>query len=252
MGKGLSANKLKYIAVIAMVIDHIGMVFFPISAGAPFPGMIFRIIGRLTAPIMCFFLVEGYVHTSNRKKYGIRLLCFGLISQVPYALMNYGCEVREGETRLSTIGKAFLHPDFNVILGFFFIFLMLYVYDMVPGFSRRCILIGLLLGAAMFCDWGLVGGVYALIFLSFRDDQKQKVKWFCFVTVAYLCMNILFCISAGHNWYGELWQAGLFLFVPVMYLYNGERGSKSAFHKWFFYIFYPLHMLVIWSIAFFC
>ena len=234
-----------------MVIDHIGMIFVPITSGAPLPGALFRIIGRLTFPIMCYFLVEGYVHTSNRKKYGARLLCFGLISQIPYALMCYGRVVGEGETRWSTIGKAFLHPDFNVILGLFFIFLMLYVYDMVPGFSRRCILIGVLLGAAMFCDWGLVGGLYALVFLTFREGLKQKVKWFCIVTAGFLCMNILFCISAGHNWYGEMWQAGLFLFIPVMYLYNGERGSRAAFHKWFFYIFYPLHMLVIWMITFF-
>ncbi len=248
MERGLSRNVLKYIAVIAMVIDHIGMEFVPITT---IPGMLCRIVGRLTMPIMALFLAEGYYYTSSRKKYGTRLLIFALISQIPYALMNYGDVIREGETRWSTILKGILHPDFNFIFTLFFSFLILYVYDMVPGYNKRCVLIGLLIGASMFCDWGLVAPLAALAFYIHREDRKQQAKWFCWIATGTIVMSILFCISKDLHWYGELWQAGLFLFVPLLFLYNGEPGSKAAFHKWFFYLFYPLHMLVIWMIKFF-
>ena len=90
----MNRNQLKYIAVIAMMIDHIGM--FLLSPG---PGdasalqvalyALLRTTGRLTAPLMLFFLTEGYVRTSSKIKYGIRLLVFGIASQIPYALSHY-------------------------------------------------------------------------------------------------------------------------------------------------------------------
>ena len=111
----LDRTTLKYIAVIAMILDHIGV--FLLSAYAPgaaaagiaavsgsgivLGGMtaggvlsalyvICRFLGRLTAPIMCFFLAEGFAKTSSRRRYVIRLLVFALISQVPYALAHHG------------------------------------------------------------------------------------------------------------------------------------------------------------------
>jgi len=248
MEKGLSRNALKYIAIVAMVIDHVGMEFIPITT---IPGCCCRIVGRLTAPLMCLFLAEGYAYTSSRKKYGLRLLIFGLISQFPYALMHYGTTIKEGETALSTILKSILNVDFNVIITLFLSFLTLYVYDLVPGYNRRCILMGLLIGASMVCDWGLVAPLLAIVFHTYRENKNQQVKWFSVVAAGQVAMSILFCISANKNWYGELWQLGLYMVIPFIYLYNGKPGCKHAFHKWFFYLFYPLHMVAIWAIKFY-
>ena len=248
MERGLSRNAIKYIAAFTMVIDHVGMLFFPITT---FPGLLCRIIGRFTAPTMCFFLAEGYEYTTSRKKYIRRLLIFAVLSQPAYALMNYGAQVLPGETAGSTIWKAFLHPDFNVLFTFLFSFLILYVYDMVPGFNRRCILMGLLLGATMFCDWGLVAPLYVLAFHIYRENRRERLKWFVIITLGALAMYVMFCIASGKNWYGQLWEAGLFLFIPVLFLYNGKKGSGAAFHKWFFYIFYPLQALILWAAVFF-
>ena len=111
----MNRNQLKYIAIIAMIIDHIGM--FLLSSGlgdAPASQValyaLLRTIGRLTGPLMLFFLTEGYVHTSSKIKYGIRLLVFGIISQIPYALSHY---------------NSLLVADFNVIITLFMTFLML-------------------------------------------------------------------------------------------------------------------------------
>ncbi|MBR0147025.1 MAG: hypothetical protein IJM25_10255 [Eubacterium sp.] len=246
---------IKYIAILAMLIDHIGMLFLPITT---IPGLLCRVIGRLTAPVMCFFLAEGYVHTSSRKKYGTRLLIFGLISQIPYALAHYGVPSTDpvlSDTVAGTPGfswertwMAILKPDFNMIITLFLCFLILYVYDLVPGYNRRVILIGLLLAASMLCDWGLVAPLYVLAFAVCREDRKKQLQYFSLITAGYVVMQTVFCIMNDQHWYGQLWQLGLFLFIPIRFLYNGESGSRAAFHKWFFYIFYPVHFLIFWAI----
>ncbi|MBO7318474.1 MAG: hypothetical protein J6V06_00455, partial [Clostridia bacterium] len=52
-------------------------------------------------------------------------------------------------------------------------------------------------------------------------------------------------VSDGGMWYEGLWQAGSLAFIPLIYLYNGEAGKSSKFSKWFFYWFYPVHILII-------
>ena len=250
MERGLTGNKMKYIAAAAMVVDHIGMVFLSVQT---IPGLLCRIVGRLTAPIMIYLLTEGYAHTSNRKKYGIRLLVFALISQIPYCLMQYGLphmDVATGERVMPTFWETVLHPDFNMLFTLFLSFLALYVYDLVPGFTLRCVLFGGIYGLSMFCDWGMVAPIYAIAFAAHRDSRSEQAKWFSIVTVGYVIVGILFCVSSDQNWYGQLWQAGLFLFLPFLFLYNGERGCKGAFHKWFFYVFYPLQFIILWLIKY--
>lgn len=87
MKKCLSANALKYIAVLAMLIDHIAWAFVPFGSVA---GQAMHIIGRITAPIMCFCIAEGYYHTRDIKKYALRLFIFALISHFPFVFFETG------------------------------------------------------------------------------------------------------------------------------------------------------------------
>ena len=228
--RGLNRNQLKYLAIIAMVIDHVGMLFVPI---ATLPGILCRVIGRLTAPIMCLFLAEGFQYTSSRKKYGIRLAVFALISQAPYALMN--------KNTLLTI-------DLNVIYTLFCSLLMLCAYERFVESNLRWLLIGAAIGASALGDWGIFGPLFVLSFYVYRDNKKWQMKCFAAISAGQVILDVAFCIANDYHWYGELWQLGLFLFIPVFLLYNGQPGSKAAFHKWFFYLFYPLHLLVLWLI----
>ena len=68
--RGLSAHTLKIIAIIAMTIDHIAWAFVDACSAA---GILMHLVGRLTAPIMCFFIAEGYAHTRNANRYALRL-----------------------------------------------------------------------------------------------------------------------------------------------------------------------------------
>ncbi|MCI7805308.1 MAG: conjugal transfer protein TraX, partial [Oscillospiraceae bacterium] len=84
---GITADLLKLIAIIAMVIDHIAWAFVPFGSVA---GQAMHVIGRLTAPIMCFMVAEGYAHTRDPIKYAKRLGLFALISHIPYIYFESG------------------------------------------------------------------------------------------------------------------------------------------------------------------
>ena len=233
---GLDRQQLKYTAIAAMLADHIAM--FMLSGGlteAPASRIalysLMRVIGRITAPVMFFFLVEGFLHTSSRRRYGIRLLAFGLISQIPYALSHY---------------NTLLKPDFNVIITLFVTFLMLCAEE--RGVSRLAVFA--LIMVTFCCDWGVVGPLMAWVFYRFRSDRRTQLKYFAIICAVQVVSAAVFLGLGGHHWYGELWQAGMFLVIPVLLSYNGRPGSRSPVNKWLFYAFYPLHLLVIWLIKF--
>lgn len=83
----LNRNQLKYLVIVAMLIDHIAWAFVPTVSVL---GFVMHFIGRLTGPTMAFFLVEGFEHTRDRKKYLMRLGIFALISWIPFSLFEVG------------------------------------------------------------------------------------------------------------------------------------------------------------------
>ena len=220
----LNRNQIKYIAIIAMIIDHIGM--FLLSPGideAAWPKValyaVMRIIGRLTGPIMLFFLVEGFIHTSSRIKYAARLLIFGLISQIPYALSHY-----------NTLWVL----DFNVIITLFVTFLLLLATEKIKNRGVKILVTIALIMITFCCDWGVIGPFMAWLFYQYRDDRKSQIKAYSIVCGILIIADALILALNGYHWYGELWQA----------------GSRTAINKWIFYIIYPLHLLVFWVIRF--
>ena len=85
--RGLDANALKLIAIAAMTVDHVAWLLFPGYPAAAVP-VIMHIIGRITCPIMCFFIAEGFYHTHDRKKYALRLLALAVVSHFAYLLAS--------------------------------------------------------------------------------------------------------------------------------------------------------------------
>lgn len=228
MENGLDRNRLKYIAIAAMLCDHIGMFFFPISV---VPGaFLFRVFGRLTAPIMCYFLAEGYFYTSSKRKYGIRLFLFAVISQFAYAFAHY---------------NRFEVTDLNMILTLFLSFLVLVCYDQIENTILKWTLIVLLTAATVFCDWSVIAPLWVLTFWINRGNRKKQAVSFSVIAALLVVCDALMLPTKGLHWYGELWQLGLFLFLPFLFLYNGQKGKGGVFSKWVFYIFYPLHLVIL-------
>lgn len=223
---GLNRNQLKYIAVMAMIIDHIGVFLIPIDNPLR---ILCRIVGRLTAPIMCYFLSEGFYFTSSRKKYVIRLLLFAAISQVAYALLFYH--------------NIFIF-DFNMIYTLLISFIILMVYSDQQYSTRKIELVLILFMFSTFGDWGMIAPLWVLSFYIYRDDIKKKIAAFSVISFGMIIMSVMSCILSKRHWYAELWQLGVFLFIPFLLIYNGKKGKSNFINKWFFYIVYPLHMFV--------
>lgn len=223
----LNRNGLKIIAIIAMLTDHIAMFFVPTSTAL---GFCMRTVGRLTAPIMCMFLAEGYFYTSSKRNYGLRLLIFGVVSQPIYAVAH---------------GNPLYFPDFNMILTLLLCFLLLLSYDKIKNGALKTAAIVLLTAASAFCDWGIIAPMWTLGFFVFRQDSRKKTLCYCLISAVHALSNIGFGLYYGGSRYSQLWQLGVFLFLPLMMSYNGKSGKKNAFAKYFFYAFYPLHLLAL-------
>ncbi|MBO5937147.1 MAG: pilus assembly protein [Clostridia bacterium] len=223
----MNRNILKYIAVAAMLCDHIALAF--VGMDNPL-GIAMRIFGRLTAPIMCYFLVEGYVHTHSKNKYAARLFVFALISQIPFAYFLAGD---------ITVRK------FNMMFTLFLCFMLLIVIEKVESRVLKFILALMIYGICDYCDWGLVAPLWVMAFAMLRNDKKKLTLVYALICLFWVVRSTTMAVSDGGMWYEGLWQAGSLAFIPLIYLYNGEAGKSSKFSKWFFYWFYPVHILII-------
>ena len=228
--------QLKYLAIVAMICDHIAFFFLPAATPAYF---VMRLFGRITAPLMGFFLVEGFCHTSSRRKYFMRLLLFAILSQVPYSLAVFGHVT-------VTLRSHNLLSCCNVIVTLLLSFLVLLEAERKdPLWILWEILLILL---SLFCDWGVFLPVLVLLFYFTRENRKKQLlaagAWFGIWIATQLTLYWESGRSpSGFSW----WWLGLFLIIPLICLYNARRGSNRAFHKWVFYILYPLQFIVIYA-----
>jgi len=224
--KLINRNVLKYIAIAAMLSDHIATLFM---AEYPPAYFVMRLIGRLTCAIMCFFIAEGFHYTHSRYQYGLRLGIFAVISQFAYTFF---------ENRTLFTDKLF--TDWNVIFTFFIGFLVLVAYERIINKPVKWIIIGLLCAVSFIGDWMLIAPLWILCFYVLRDDRKKKFTAFCVLAALEVAACIPFIMRGD-----EIWQVGVFLVPLFLLLYNGEKGSGNPIHKWAFYWFYPLHLVVL-------
>ena len=231
----LNRTQIKYIAIAAMLLDHLAA--FLLSP-EKYPGLIalyiiMRTVGRIAGPVMFYFLVEGYKHTSSKLKYGIRLLCFGILSQIPYSLARYG-----------TISGS----DLNVMITLYMSFMMLVIADKVQEKILKGIVVFIFMILTSFSDWGVLGPFMVWIFFIYKDDRKKQLIAYTSLCLVQL-VAALFLVFAGNiKYYEAIWQVGILLDIFLIYVYNKESGRKNVINKWSFYIFYPLHFLVIFSL----
>ena len=222
MKLSLNRNQLKYLALFAMVVDHIAWAFVPIASSA---GQLMHFFGRLTGPIMAFFLAEGYLHTRSVWRYAFRLALFALIS---WPACSY-----------FMLGKWF-GAFFGVIYTLFLGLLAIIVYDRSSFPSwLKIVLIALLCLASYYGDWTGFDVLWPLCLVIYKDDPVEKWRRFFLITA----IAAFFMLPYGWD---NLFQVGVF--VPALLLrfcYNGEPGSRRPFHKWFFYFFYPAHLLIL-------
>ena len=228
MGKqsGISQETLKWIACVTMLIDHIGVVLVP--------GMALRIIGRVAFPIFCFLLAEGVHYTRSPKRYALRLALGALLSELPYDLVIAGFPTWYFQSVMLTL-----------LLGFFALELtkkcsavLLKILAVVP-FA--------LLAEWMGTDYGGSGVAMIALFGLTRDLPNKN-------PIQTLGMAVLCCIMPGASLQlGPLIRIPVELFavaamIPIS-LYSGRKVSGSKGLQWGFYLFYPLHLTVLYFIG---
>lgn len=230
----LNRDTIKYIATVAMLANHFASVF--LNSGTLLR-MILLGIGNFTAITMCYFLVEGYGYTQSKKKYIGRLFLFAILSQIPY------CMAFTKQGFISFIG-------FNMLFTLLLCFLICLIVEKVPNIILKIVLIILILICSMKCDWGIGAPVFTLLFIWSKNSIYKKKIAFIIPTVLFGLYNFIgcygnvpieTCIMSTVICIIGMGMSG----ICIIYFYNGERAKIGrSFSKWFFYIFYPLHLLI--------
>lgn len=184
-------------------------------------------IGRIAFPIFAYQITEGYIHTRSFKKYFFRLLLFALISQFPFALFY------------SIFSTTYaLNVFFTLLLGLFCI----YIWDKMPSkfISLPIIAIISLLAEATNMDYGYWGILVVFIFYLCKNNKFALLLSFIGMLVLKYLPNII-----TYNFYYKYILFFIFTLlsiIPIL-LYNGKQGRKI---KYFLYVFYPVHLLLLY------
>lgn len=220
MPKQLTGNALKILAAIFMTIDHIGAILFPRV-------LILRIIGRLALPIYAFMIAEGCKYTRNRKKYFGMVFGLGAVCQIVYYLFD---------------GSLY----FSILITFSLSILMIYALQYWK--QNKTVLSGLVFGMSVLAvyilnrwltiDYGFWGCMLPVFAALPHSTDRDSLP----MNTAMLGIGLVFLGLST-----DLIQCLALLALPLLFAYNGKRGTMNL--KYFFYIFYPTHLVVLEGIA---
>lgn len=238
--KILNSNELKLVAIIAMTVDHIAWAMFEGYPTAPLP-IFMHIIGRLTCPIMCYFIAEGYHHTKNINKYTFRLFAFAFISHFAYIFASNAFV--DFKSFIPFYYGDFLNQT-SVMWSLAWGLVMLRIADSKKiKLTCKVLLVILICIITLSSDWSCIASLCIMAIGTNRDNLKKQMAWM----IIYVALYSLVYFFAIDKVYGVL-QMGVILSIPIIAMYNGSRGNNekiNKFMKWFFYIFYPAHLFVI-------
>ena len=248
MKMSLSNIQIKYLALLAMMTDHFAYIFrSSLSVSAYY---FLRGLGRIAFPIFCFCLVEGFFRTRSHRQYLVRLTVFALLSEVPFDLGLYG----------SFFNTDHQNVFFTLAIGFLGMMILEGIYPR----DRSFYVFGFLTPLAaegLRTDYGALGVLCILAFYivakrflgmvpvsdsdesydaSLLPTESRKSSLACLTLPGLLLPCAVLLPMAGRA--SHYIQAACLLAVPLLFLYNGKKGQGS---KYFFYLFYPVHLLFL-------
>ena len=227
---------LKIIGIITMLCDHVGDSIIGAFSN-------WNLIGRIAFPIFAFQISQGYIHTRDLKKYLLRLTIFACISQIPFCLF------------LSTFNDSF---TLNIFFTFVLAIIGLYLFDKIKSKFIGLLFVLLIchVGQLIHVDYGAFGIGSVFIFYLFsklynNENISAKRKWFYKVL---MCITYFIMCMLKYLYYfiyvpvlNQVYiKMTLFTFLPILLIifYNGRQGPKL---KYLFYVFYPLHLIILWA-----
>lgn len=205
---------LKLLAMISMIFDHIGHMFFPND-------ILYRVIGRLAYPLFAFQLSVGYSHTKHKEKHILKMILFAIISQLPFMFFIGTVEPEHGH---------FLNIGFTFSLALLCMYIIENIQDyFYKGFALSTVL---LLSCFLPIDYGIWGVLLCVCFYIFRNHKYLNIL------VSWVLMLFKIFIS-GNIAYSTM----LYALFPI-FMYNDKKGLDNKFSKYLFYVFYPAHMIL--------
>ena len=244
----LDAYKLKWIAIIGMVLNHIVIAWWDI---VPLPiAYPFFLLGGLTFPIMAFFVVEGYKHTRSLKRYVGRILIIGLIA-LPFHVLTLGVAFLGDESILAAVFS--LNIMFTIALSLW----VLYLYDKIKSRVAFWLLFIFIIMpiSLLFFEWAPHGVLMVLLFYTIKKEKARRVLPPIIAIVVSLLAALILLIpgfeppemtgitaDANYELVSITFPIGMLLASFLLLGYNNERGKSM---KWLFYIFYPAHLAIL-------
>lgn len=227
-----SGNMLKFIAAAAMICDHVGVILFPHIE-------ILRIIGRLSFPIFAFMISEGAKYTKNRLRYLATMAGFAAVIQAVYLVYSKSLEM-------------------SVMVTFTLSICAIYSLDLLKTSLFRDVLHSKIFSALLFLaviaaiavidktvdlDYGFEGcmlPVFASLFVKPRSVPSSYFDKLDCIPVRIFATAIGMLLLAVGSHPIQYWS---FFSLPLLLLYSEKRGTLKT--KYFFYIFYPVHLVLI-------
>lgn len=224
--------------MVTMLIDHM-------AVALPMPYFLYgllRFIGRIAAPILFFFIAEGYHHTGNKNKYMMRLAAFAAVSYIPFVWFMKG-NLPNGNNWLT------LNVIYTLLIGFLALRAKREIEQ--PWLKTTVILV--LLWLSLPGDWSYLAVLYILAFDHFRGDFKKQAYAYCAITLISMIPELFYPIVCLLNSQPMIKQnlaigiinLGRFLPIGLLYLYNGQKGGGGKWAQWGFYVFYPFHLIIL-------
>ena len=239
-GFNVDTGTIRLVAILCMIVDHVGVIFFPYTIWL-------RIIGRIAFPLFCYGIVVGSIATHDRKQYALRLLCCALLSQIPY---------------MAALGHTWkeLNVIFTLLLG---LLAIVGVQQKWHGSEVWGPVLCLLSSAAIQMDYGWRGVLFILLMyfaIETRGGLAATVIAFClFWGVQSMDISYLFGLSSGtpgtsySRMLGPVFallrlQTCALLALPFILI--PTEGNIKINKRWF-YAAYPGHLIILYLIRLF-
>ena len=233
----LNGNTLKIVAAICMLLDHIGYILLPEIE-------FLRVIGRIAFPIFAYFIAEGCKYTKNKLKYFSIIFVLGIIFQLVYYVVEggiYDVNIFITFSLSVAIIYALQYFKYNIFnkngIALIVVSGLMFLISIIVAFFV-CVAIPVDYGF-----WGVMLPVFAALF-HYKGDNKtlKKLDSLWLSILAFSIGLVLLCVFSP-------WQIQYYSLASILLLllYSGERGKTNL--KYFFYIFYPAHLVVLYGIG---
>lgn len=219
----MSSFALRVFALLSMIIDHAGLALFPDI-------QLLRCVGRLSFPLYCFLLVQGYMHTRNVAAYGRRLALLAVLSEIPFDLLIF--------TRM------FSPVEQNVLFSMLLGLMALYSEDIL---RQRPLHASLTICALCLCAMAgnvSYGWLSIALCLCMRHGTENRLSFVVYVGGALLLYSLTLLLSGVARGWALVSLCALFSLIPML-LYNGKKGLRRPAITFAFYAAYPVHVALL-------